>query len=154
MHVAAGLQQYAFLGLQLRAVLLAVGGGAIAIVGFAGDEQELPVPVLTVLFEGVQGIGIQREFLAGLDLDALRLAIDGAQGQVVSGAQAERAAPGVQRGRFVRVAAHVQGTGRLDVDAVIGPEGARAHLHTCPLGSAHHANAAGAHGAEQAGVDA
>ncbi|EJT83835.1 hypothetical protein PPS11_29551 [Pseudomonas putida S11] len=86
-HVVSGLQQHAVLALQAAALLLLLGGGSFAVVGFAGDEQELLVPAVAVALDVLAGCGIQRELLARLGLDSPSLPIDGFKCQVIGSGQ-------------------------------------------------------------------
>ncbi|MNM70667.1 hypothetical protein D3C81_823040 [compost metagenome] len=78
-HVGAGLQQHAVTGLQLRAAQLVGGGGTFALVGFAGDEEELFVPAFLLAGDALAAFGIQSELLSSLYLDTLGFAVDGAK---------------------------------------------------------------------------
>ena len=95
-HVGAGLQLYAVIALQLCTALLALGGRALAAVGLAGDEQNLFLPVFTVVGDVLAGIGIENEGFAGLGLDAVGLAVDRAQRQVIGGGEQQFTLLGVQ----------------------------------------------------------
>ncbi len=153
-HVVSGLQQHAVLALQAAALLLLLGRGGFAVVGFAGDEQELLVPAVAVALDVLAGCGVQRELLAGLGLDSPSLPIDGFKGQVIGSGQPQIALFAVQFDGVVGLAADLQGAGRLDVDPVDTQQLRCPHTHTGTFCGAHHANAPGAHGTEQAGIDA